>query len=214
MKSVRSQWNDAVGDAPWAAALAPAPGELCIVQALANTVDLRRRTDELRTPAALADWLQRWRLASDLGELGEAELKRALAVREGLRAMIAGNSRQRVDPVALERLDQALAASTLRIRFATGTPRLEVVEDGFEGALGHLGRIVARASQEGVWKRLRVCSGDDCSWTFYDSAPNAKRKWCSMQRCGNKAKARTFRRRHDTRLLKPARQRRGRRMPK
>ncbi len=211
MKSVRSQWNDAVGDAPWASVLAPAPGELCIVQALVNTVDHRRRTDELRTPRALADWLQRWRLWGDSAELGDAELERALAVREGLRTLVAGNARQKVDAAALERLDQAMAKPTIRVRFAAGTPQLEVAVGGFEGALGHLGRIVARANQEGVWRRLKVCRGEVCGWAFYDSSPNAKRKWCSMQRCGNRVKARTFRQRHDTHLRKPAVQRRGRR---
>lgn len=43
--------------------------------------------------------------------------------------------------------------------------------------------------------RIRRCSAEDCDLVFYDgSRPNARR-WCSMQRCGNRAKVRTHRNR-------------------
>ena len=42
--------------------LALAPGDLGIVQAFVNTRDLEHRTDELKSPQALADWLERRRL--------------------------------------------------------------------------------------------------------------------------------------------------------
>ena len=37
---------------------------------------------------------------------------------------------------------------------------------------------------------VRVCPGDDCHWLFLDSSRNGTRRWCSMESCGNKAKAR------------------------
>jgi predicted RNA-binding Zn ribbon-like protein len=41
--------------------------------------------------------------------------------------------------------------------------------------------------------RLRHCGGDNCALIFLDSSrPNARR-WCSMQRCGNRTKARIHR---------------------
>lgn len=42
-------------------------------------------------------------------------------------------------------------------------------------------------------QRVRRCAGDNCPLIFFDhSRPNARR-WCSMARCGNRAKVRTHR---------------------
>ena len=37
--------------------------------------------------------------------------------------------------------------------------------------------------------RLKVCPGDKCAWLFIDETRNARRTWCSMETCGNRAKA-------------------------
>ena len=37
--------------------------------------------------------------------------------------------------------------------------------------------------------RLRHCSNDKCLWLFFDDSKNGSRRWCSMQACGNRAKA-------------------------
>lgn len=37
--------------------------------------------------------------------------------------------------------------------------------------------------------RIKLCPGDDCGWLFLDETKNARRKWCMMQTCGNRAKA-------------------------
>lgn len=40
-------------------------------------------------------------------------------------------------------------------------------------------------------RRLRRCAGDDgCGWLFLDQSKTGRRQWCSMQGCGNRAKAR------------------------
>ena len=38
--------------------------------------------------------------------------------------------------------------------------------------------------------RVRQCEGDPCGWLFLDSSRNRSRRWCSMEDCGNRAKAR------------------------
>ena len=37
--------------------------------------------------------------------------------------------------------------------------------------------------------RLRACANDRCLWLFLDDSKNGTRRWCSMQSCGNRAKA-------------------------
>jgi predicted RNA-binding Zn ribbon-like protein len=37
--------------------------------------------------------------------------------------------------------------------------------------------------------KLRECSNGKCLWLFLDDSKNGTRRWCSMQACGNRAKA-------------------------
>jgi len=37
--------------------------------------------------------------------------------------------------------------------------------------------------------RLKTCPGADCGWMFIDETKNGRRRWCSMETCGNRAKA-------------------------
>jgi predicted RNA-binding Zn ribbon-like protein len=41
--------------------------------------------------------------------------------------------------------------------------------------------------------RIRICASETCSARFYDRSPAGARRWCSMQACGNVAKARRHR---------------------
>jgi predicted RNA-binding Zn ribbon-like protein len=41
--------------------------------------------------------------------------------------------------------------------------------------------------------RIRECAADDCQLVFYDESRSNNRRWCSMQRCGNRAKVRAHR---------------------
>jgi len=45
-------------------------------------------------------------------------------------------------------------------------------------------------------KRIRECGAPDCSWLFVDSSRGGRRKWCDMNTCGNRAKARRYYARH------------------
>lgn len=40
------------------------------------------------------------------------------------------------------------------------------------------------------YQRIKMCPGADCGWLFVDETRNGRRKWCAMETCGNRAKAR------------------------
>jgi predicted RNA-binding Zn ribbon-like protein len=42
-------------------------------------------------------------------------------------------------------------------------------------------------------ERVRECAADDCHLVFFDESRSNNRRWCSMQRCGNRAKVRAHR---------------------
>ncbi|AUI57538.1 ABATE domain-containing protein [Amycolatopsis sp. BJA-103] len=46
--------------------------------------------------------------------------------------------------------------------------------------------------------RVRECSADDCYLLFFDTSRSGNRRWCSMERCGNRAKIRAYRARTET----------------
>ena len=39
-------------------------------------------------------------------------------------------------------------------------------------------------------RRIKMCPGTNCGWMFVDETKNERRKWCTMELCGNRAKAR------------------------
>lgn len=46
------------------------------------------------------------------------------------------------------------------------------------------------------WGRVGQCAGESCGWLFLDTTRNHSRRWCEMEHCGNRAKAkRHYRRR-------------------
>jgi predicted RNA-binding Zn ribbon-like protein len=38
--------------------------------------------------------------------------------------------------------------------------------------------------------QIRECAGDDCGWMYVDRSRNGLRRWCQMETCGNREKAR------------------------
>jgi predicted RNA-binding Zn ribbon-like protein len=46
--------------------------------------------------------------------------------------------------------------------------------------------------------RIKLCADPTCHGLFVDASRPGKRRWCSMNFCGNRAKSRTFARRHRT----------------
>jgi predicted RNA-binding Zn ribbon-like protein len=176
---------------------AAAPGPLAAVQGFVNTVDLEGGADSLDSSEALASWLARHGLLDQGERLGEADLRRALEVREGLRTLLQANAGHGVTPGVAESLNAATRNARLVVRFSEdGSASLEPDAAGVEAALGRLLGIVVGSMRDGTWSRLKVCARDECRWAFYDHSKNRSGRWCVMEVCGNKEKARTYRRRH------------------
>lgn len=171
-----------------------AAGDLGLVQAFVNTVDVLPGTEELRDPNTLRLWLVANRLMREDEPVDEPDLKHAVAVREAMRAVIGGNNGQKVYPVEVATLNEAASASRLRMRFGRdGKPRLEPEATGPVGAMGRLVASLYSAMQDEGWDRLKLCTDSNCRWVFFDRSKNHSSRWCSMESCGNRAKARRFR---------------------
>jgi predicted RNA-binding Zn ribbon-like protein len=173
-----------------------APGDLELVRDFVNTLDVDDRIDELATPAALASWLKSQGLLRG-GSATKADLTNARRLRESLRVLLLANNGVSVRKEAALTLNRAARRGGLAAHFDPGgTARLEARAGGVDGALGRILAIVSAAMTDGRWSRLKACRAEDCRWAFYDRARNRSRHWCSMAVCGNRTKARAYRRRH------------------
>ena len=173
-----------------------APGELELVRNFVNTRDIDDDLDDLERPEQLRDWLAERDLMDPDETVTEGDLRRAIDVREGLRALLLANNGSEFDPGAIERLDRAASRAGLRLRFhAGGCAEFEPDATGVDGALARLLAIVAEARVEGEWDRLKACAEHTCEWAFYDKSKNRSKKWCRMEACGNVNKARAYRQR-------------------
>ena len=171
-----------------------APGRLALVQALANSYDELRGRDDLAHARAASAWLtERGLIAPDM-LLSDTELAALQRLRAAVRGLALANSGCEPDPENLRLLNRvALAAGVHPTFVGHAEPRLAVNASGGLGATGRLAAIVFEAAWDGTWSRLKACPGDACNYAFYDRSRNNSRQWCSMARCGSRAKMRAYR---------------------
>jgi predicted RNA-binding Zn ribbon-like protein len=171
-----------------------ADGDLGLVQAFVNTVDLQDGPEELEDPNTLKAWLVATGVLDSSQPVDESDLKHAVALREAIRAVIGANSGSTVYPVDIATLNRAATASGLRIRFGgDGKPRLEPEATGVVAAMGRIVAAMYSAMDGEDWQRLKLCSSPTCRWAYYDRSKNHSSRWCAMASCGNREKARRFR---------------------
>jgi predicted RNA-binding Zn ribbon-like protein len=173
-----------------------APGQLELIRQFVNTAEFDPDEDELTDLDALRRWLRRRRLIDARVKLEDGDVERAVTVREAIRALL-----ERPDggppAAAVRALNDVPEGALMRVAFdRDGLPSLRpAAAGGLAVAFAELFAIIERASIDGTWQRLRVCADGGCRWAFYDSSKNRSRSWCNMAVCGNRAKAREYRRR-------------------
>ena len=191
--SGENQW---IRDAPQPGGRRPAPGDLALVQAFVNThYDLTAAGggEVFADPRALRDWLATASLLGEQAPLRDHDLERALAVREGLRALAFANNGEDFDAAAVDAMGQASGGAGVEIRIEADGPRFIAPSTvAVDSALGVLLAMTARAMIDGTWPRLKACPGRHCGWVFYDHSRNQSARWCSMKVCGDREKARAY----------------------
>jgi predicted RNA-binding Zn ribbon-like protein len=171
---------------------APAPGRLSLVQEFVNSVELPDGEDELGTAEAATQWLRHHnqRLAH---KLTDAERRRLVNVREGLRVLLTAHSGEHVDGEVASDLTRQLNAAVLRPVISAAGASLETACQRVDCFLASLTSAMVEATATGTWDRLKVCKDDTCRFAFFDQSKNGRGTWCSMRVCGCRAKARAYR---------------------
>ena len=99
------------------------------------------------------------------------------------------------DPVDVAAVNEVAARPPLAyaLRPEGGTT---VVDPTVAAALATLARDAVDLFGGPLARRIRICAADDCGLLFVDTSRPGRRRWCSMERCGNRAKVRDHRARH------------------
>ncbi len=144
-------------------------------------------------PAGRAAELERQ--AATLAASAEAVLERARALREALHRLFGECAAGRAPGKSeLGILNAELARAPAIRGLAWADPGFvwSGAEAGsrLESVLWPLAWSAAELLTGGELKRIRACAGEGCGWLFYDTSRNLSRRWCAMDDCGNRAKAR------------------------
>lgn len=148
------------------------------------------------TRAEARDALARW----DGTPEGRGVWKTAVTLRGELRGMaermVAGRA---VRPETVDAVNAVLAARPAYPELvAVGRRWVRRERATGEAALHLLVPVAASAAwllEQGDPALLRKCENPDCVLYFYDTTKNKRRRWCSMDACGARAKAAAYYRR-------------------
>jgi predicted RNA-binding Zn ribbon-like protein len=168
-----------------------------------NTIELENGflEDHFASFADASDWLLEHgivhptRVSADgpSGDDADKALARIRSVRASLREVSDAVVHNRpADPAALTEINRALQARE-RVELVQSTDGVSVghshVGDPVDDALARLAEPLVDEIRAGNADRVRICDNETCRWIFYDESRAARRRWCDMASCGNRAKA-------------------------
>jgi predicted RNA-binding Zn ribbon-like protein len=177
--------------------------------------------ETLHEPADLAGWLARPPLAAVLTvPVTIPELTAAKALRQAIwDAAHAQASRHPLPAGAVATINRSAAAAPLTPGLTSaGTtaappPPGLAPEPAVAGltaawavpvratqALSTMAREMIELLSGPLAERIRECASDDCPLVFVDTSRPGARRWCAMERCGNRHKLRALRARRATDL--------------
>ena len=128
-------------------------------------------------------------------ERAQTVFDRAIGLREALFRVVStvvDSGAPAPDDLAI--LDAALRAVPPRMGIAWNAPRFSwTFRDDADALDQMLWPVVWSAADLLVsddLARVKLCPSENCGWLFLDGSRNSSRRWCSMEGCGNRAKAR------------------------
>jgi predicted RNA-binding Zn ribbon-like protein len=171
--------------------------QLDLVRDYVNTLDFETGIDTIAAPDELATWFSEQGLVDDFVEPSDEEVADALAVREAIRELLLANNGVDADAAgASKTLEEAGRKAHLGVRFEDGRPVLLAPE-----ATERAARSDASSRPSPSSRRPTSGSGEGLPRRalprrLHDKSRNRSRAWCSMEVCGIRDKARSFRKRH------------------
>ena len=133
----------------------------------------------------------------------EAFIK-ALSLRDSLRnALVAIEAGEETPTSCVEEINAVLQAGEGYEQLVSTKTGLRLLfmprfEDPLR-VLVSVARSAAELIEEGAAAPVRKCGNPNCVLYFYDVSPTLRRRWCSMEICGNRMKVAAYARRRQKR---------------
>lgn len=158
--------------------------------------------ETLADDAALRDWLAEAGLVASDTATAAGSIEEARRLRAAIDALLAPGGQPKADDVdvvnrharaarwpqlSLESPDSSLGDSSGAEHVIVDAGTATVHE-----ALGSLAADCVDLIASGEADLIKVCANDRCSLRFVDRSRGGRRVWCSMTRCGNRAKVRRY----------------------
>ncbi|MFI9719884.1 CGNR zinc finger domain-containing protein [Streptomyces sp. NPDC052396] len=160
--------------------------------------------ERLPDPAALARWIEQARLGgpADEARVTTGDLAAARTLREAThRLLTAAMAGRAPDPADADQVNQAARRPDLvpQLALRDGRPELHTPSgQPVRAVLSTVARDAVLLVGGPLLDRVKECGNPDCSLLFLDDSQARRRRWCSMDRCGNLAKVAGYRSRSRT----------------
>ncbi|QEU89601.1 CGNR zinc finger domain-containing protein [Streptomyces kanamyceticus] len=171
------------------------PGALCLELLTTGGPGEFRRFEVLHAPADLLAWAERSRLTPTPAlRVVDAQVADARRLRDALFQVATARA-----------LDEPAPSEDIAVlnEAAARPPLTPVIDpDGMRGWAGTADgtRLLATVAHDAVElltgpyaHRIRTCAADNCALLYVDTSRPGRRRWCSMEHCGNRHKVRTLR---------------------
>ncbi|PBC77701.1 putative RNA-binding Zn ribbon-like protein [Streptomyces sp. TLI_235] len=170
------------------------PGALCLELLPTGGPGAYARYEVLHRPADLADWIDACRLDTGEVAVGPADVAAARELRDALWRL----TEARADgapgaPGDYEAVNRAAAAPPPVPRIGPDGRRAAPAPTTATAVLSAVARDAVALFTGPYADRIRACVAHDCQLHFVDTSRPGRRRWCSMERCGNRQKVRALR---------------------
>ncbi|SCK57062.1 ABATE domain-containing protein [Streptomyces sp. WMMB 322] len=157
--------------------------------------------ETLHTPEDLARWCAASRLRLDPGDvhISGNEFRAARWLRDALSRLARAVAHGRPPhPRDVDEVNQTAQLPPLVPQIAAdGLHGRHLPADAFQ-VLSSVARDAVDLFTGPLAARVRECGAPDCSLVFVDTSRPGRRRWCAMERCGNRHKVRSLRARRST----------------
>ncbi len=171
------------------------PGALCLELLTTGGPGPYRRWEVLHAPSDLAAWVRRSRLdPTPVLRTSTAELAQAHELRDALFRVVLAHTRHEGLPAAdLEAINAAAARPALVPAIGPDGERQWAGAPTGTNLVATVARDAVDLLTGPFAHRVRTCAASDCELVFVDTSRPGRRRWCSMEHCGNRHKVRASR---------------------
>jgi predicted RNA-binding Zn ribbon-like protein len=194
--------------------------ELCLIGGhpaldFLNTVKYRGKADPQDRLESLADIIE-WAQIAELLSIDEVKIlsrqtkdtksakrvhREICAFRELLRVLFEGTNPEKTEHArVVSRIEAEIAAlrpvATIDQQSGVLTRHIEI--NTLNDLKARIVAIVAEILSARADLKIKTCGGPNCDWLFIDRTKAGRRQWCDTRTCGNNARVRRFRLKHNS----------------